>query len=114
MMGLMRRAPRRPILQIIVIAYWGCWFAAHLIRVGEHQWAVVPPLLVLAVSWGMVHEWRGKRSEYWTANGCCSQCGYDLRASPDRCPECGAVRPKSVDEDEEDNEDDWVPPAKSA
>jgi hypothetical protein len=33
-----------------------------------------------------------RRQRTRTASGHCPQCGYDLRASAQRCPECGALR----------------------
>ena len=48
------------------------------------------PLLLLSAAplrWWMVKRTEKRRSR----SGLCVQCGYDLRATPDRCPECGMV-----------------------
>jgi hypothetical protein len=44
-----------------------------------------PPLLAIRA-----HVRRRRRARR-AAAGCCLACGYDLRASPGRCPECGRV-----------------------
>jgi hypothetical protein len=57
-------------------------------------WALALPCLALPA----VRLWRGLRVGDKLAGlgrrgraGRCAACGYDLRATPDRCPECGAV-----------------------
>ena len=62
---------------------------------GHWLWVSIKPLLALgalATAWALyrcVRVWRASRTA-----GLCRKCGYDLRASPDRCPECGtAVAP---------------------
>jgi hypothetical protein len=49
-------------------------------------WAIVLVTgIVPALWWASVY-----RRRKWRATGRCAGCGYDLRGSPERCPECGA------------------------
>jgi len=50
-------------------------------------WVCITLSAILPVRW--VWLFKRRRREQKIAAGICLNCGYDLRATPDRCPECG-------------------------
>ncbi|MFI5378175.1 MAG: ankyrin repeat domain-containing protein [Tepidisphaerales bacterium] len=46
-------------------------------------------LFALAPLFACRRVWLQQRKVRRAARGCCAECGYDLRATPERCPECG-------------------------
>ena len=61
---------------------------------GYHRWAVAFPLWAAAAAFAALPAarlFRRVRRRRRAAAGVCSRCGYDLRATPGRCPECGTT-----------------------
>jgi hypothetical protein len=61
--------------------------AVHLY--GVPLWQLLILLAALPTTQFLVALVRFGRAQQRRAAGCCPNCGYDLRATPDRCPECG-------------------------
>lgn len=65
------------------------------LNVEVHHPVPVGGLLVLPIAWPPAWAWQHYRQRRVVrrrlAAGQCVACGYDLRATPGRCPECGRI-----------------------
>jgi hypothetical protein len=61
--------------------------------IAKNHGLIVPawfPIILLLIPPGLFLFFRLRKH---STPGVCAQCGYDLRATPDRCPECGTIPP---------------------
>ena len=77
--------PRLPYIDVLI--YPTAWPLPTVKALAIPHWALALCLAAMP-TWAILRVyWSNKRRR----SGLCSVCSYDLRATPDRCPECGST-----------------------
>lgn len=66
------------------------WSRGRYLDASVPLWFTALLASILPVVWELRYR-RGRWRRLRASRGQCVACGYDLRATPNRCPECGAV-----------------------
>ena len=66
------------------------------IRFAEIQVGTASELMFLVTAVLLVSMWWSMRPRRQFRKGLCPSCGYDIRATPARCPECGTTLPATA------------------
>ena len=67
------------------------WLAWQSFAKGQTIIGIVFCVSIVGFAIGIPHAVRFDRNRRITKPGHCRTCGYDLRASKGKCPECGAA-----------------------
>ena len=74
---------------LALFLFWPDGYGIHHVEVMAPYWLVTLPLAAPPLLW-----LRSRRKRRGRMRGrVCIRCGYDLRATPERCPECGFMAP---------------------
>lgn len=92
-----------------IYAYWQrsgfCWIkkdrprtGTYMARASAPMWSITAAWALLPLMWTTLQVGTRKLARKRGDLHLCRTCGYDLRATPDRCPECGAIpkKPKCI------------------
>jgi hypothetical protein len=69
----------------------GTWGYSSQRLIAAPAWFLAALFSLVPCAW-VVRRTFIRRETYRQEHGLCASCGYDLRATPHQCPECGAMR----------------------